>query len=125
MPNATLLLQSVLTGLTNGFVYALIGLGLSVVFRGSRIINVTQGDLGLISGIVAYLALVVLGLHMVVAFLGAVIAGGVVGMLMEMVLVRPARRRGATDDTYLLITLGVAFAISAAALYFFGRDSHV
>jgi len=125
LPNATLLLQAILTGLTNGFVYALIGLGLSVVFRGSRIINAMQGEFGLIAGIVAYLALVVLGLHMVVAFAGGVVAGGLTGLLVEMALVRPARRRGATDDTYLLITLGVAFAISAAVLYFFGRDNHV
>jgi branched-chain amino acid transport system permease protein len=119
------LLQSVLTGLTNGFVYALIGIGLSVVFRGSRIINAMQGDFGLIAGIVAYLGLVVLGTHMALAFLGGVVAGALTGLLVEMGFVRPARRRGATDDTYLLITLGIAFAISAAVLYFFGRDSHV
>jgi len=39
------------------------------------------------------------------------------------VLIRPARRRGANDDTFLLVTLGLAFAITAAVLYFFGRDS--
>jgi branched-chain amino acid transport system permease protein len=125
MSNATLLLQAVLTGLTNGFVYALIGLGLSAVFRGSKIINATQGDFGLVAGIAAYLALVTLGLHMVVAFLCAVLAGGLTGLLLELALIRPARRRGANDDSYLLITLGVAFAISAAVLYFFGRDNHV
>ncbi|MCD6681117.1 MAG: branched-chain amino acid ABC transporter permease [Burkholderiaceae bacterium] len=125
MPNGTLLFQGVLTGLTNGFVYALIGLGLSVVYRGTRIINAMQGEFGLIAGIVGYLVLTVLGLHMALAFVGGVIAGGVVGLLVETVLVRPARRRGATDDTYLLITLGIAFAISAAALYFFGRDNRV
>lgn len=125
MLHGTLLFQAVLAGLTNGFVYALIGLGLSVVFRGTRIINALQGDFGLIAGIVGYLVLTVLGLHMVLAYVGGVVAGGVVGLLVEMVLVRPARRRGATDDTYLLITLGAAFAVSAAALYFFGRDSRV
>jgi branched-chain amino acid transport system permease protein len=62
---------------------------------------------------------------MVFAFLGGVLAGALTGLLVELGFVRPARRRGATDDTYLLITLGIAFAISAAVLYFFGRDSHV
>jgi branched-chain amino acid transport system permease protein len=42
---------------------------------------------------------------------------------MELLLVRPTRRRGGSEESYLLLTLGVAFAISAAALYFFGRDS--
>ena len=43
---------------------------------------------------------------------------------MELLLVRPMRRRGGSEDSYLLLTLGVAFAISALVLYFFGRDSH-
>jgi hypothetical protein len=40
----TLLLQSAIVGITNGFVYALVGLGIAVVFRGTRIINAMQGE---------------------------------------------------------------------------------
>lgn len=123
MPSVTLLLQSVLTGLTNGFVYALIGLGISVVFRGTRIINAMQGEFALVAGLVAFIALKTLEVPLAVAFLGGIVAGGIVGWLMEALFIRPARVRGATDDTFLLVTLGVAFAISAAVLYFFGRDS--
>ena len=43
---ATLLVQSALAGLTNGFVYALVGLGIAVIFRGTRIINAMQGEIG-------------------------------------------------------------------------------
>ena len=53
----TLLLQSALAGITNGFVYALVGLGIAVVFRGTRIINAMQGEFALIGGMVAYLVL--------------------------------------------------------------------
>ena len=119
----TLLLQSAIVGITNGFVYALVGLGIAVVFRGTRIINAMQGEFSLIGGMVAYLILDRLGLPLVVAALGGVLAGGALGFLMELLLVRPTRRRGGSEESYLLLTLGVAFAISAAALYFFGRDS--
>ena len=37
---------------------------------------------------------------------------------------RPLRRRGGSEEGYLLLTLGIAFVISAVVLYFFGRDSH-
>jgi len=124
MPTFTLLLQSVLAGATNGFVYALVGLGISVVFRGTRIVNAMQGEFSLVAGIVAYLALQALALPLGVAFVLGIVAGALCGWLIEWWLIRPAGRRGANDDTYLLVTLGVAFAISAAALYFFGRDSH-
>jgi branched-chain amino acid transport system permease protein len=121
----TLLLQSILAGLTNGFVYGLIGLGIAIVFRGARIINAMQGDFALLGSVVAYVALTRFHLPMLPAFLVGVIAGGVLGFLIERFLIRPTEKRAGTEDSYLLVTLGGAFAASAAVLLYFGRDSYV
>ena len=121
----TLLLQSVLAGLTNGFVYGLIGLGIAIVFRGARIINAMQGDFALLGSVVAYVALTRFHLPMLPAFLVGVIAGGILGFLVERFLIRPTEERAGTEDSYLLVTLGGAFAASAAVLLYFGRDSYV
>jgi branched-chain amino acid transport system permease protein len=121
----TLLLQSILAGLTNGFVYGLIGLGIAIVFRGARIINAMQGDFALLGSVVAYVALTRLHLPMLPAFLVGVIAGGALGFLVERFLIRPTEKRAGTEDSYLLVTLGGAFAASAAVLLYFGRDSYV
>jgi branched-chain amino acid transport system permease protein len=121
----TLLLQSILAGLTNGFVYGLIGLGIAIVFRGARIINAMQGDFALLGSVVAYVALTRLHLPMLPAFLVGVIAGGALGFLLERLLIRPTEKRAGTEDSYLLVTLGGAFAASAAVLLYFGRDSYV
>jgi len=122
--SVSLLLQSVLSGLTNGFVYGLVGLGLAAIFRGTRIINAMQGDFALLGGITAALLLERLGWPMALAFATAVAVGGIAGWLMELLLIRPLRRRGGSEDSYLLLTLGVAFAVSAFVLYAVGRDSH-
>lgn len=121
----TLLIQSFLSGLTNGFVYGLIGLGIAVIFRGARIINAMQGDFALLGGVAAYLTLTGLGLPMALSFAFGVAAGGLLGLTVERLLIRPTERRAGTDDSYLLVTLGGAFAVSAAVLLYFGRDSHV
>ena len=121
----TLLLQSILAGLTNGFVYGLIGLGIAIVFRGARIINAMQGDFALLGSVVAYVALTRLHLPMLPAFLVGVIAGGALGFLVERFLIRPTEKRAGTEDSYLLVTLGGAFAASAAVLLYFGRDSYL
>jgi len=121
----TLLLQSILAGLTNGFVYGLIGLGIAIVFRGARIINAMQGDFALLGSVVAYVALTRLYLPMLPAFLVGVIAGGALVFLVERFLIRPTEKRAGTEDSYLLVTLGGAFAASAAVLLYFGRDSYV
>ncbi len=123
--DATLVLQSALAGLTNGFVYALVGLGISVIFRGTRIINAMQGEFALIGGMVSYVLLEQFGIPLALSTIGGVLLGGATGMLVDLLLVRPARRRGASEESYLLLTLGVAFALSAAVLYFFGRDSRL
>jgi branched-chain amino acid transport system permease protein len=121
----TLLLQSILAGLTNGFVYGLIGLGIAIVFRGARIINAMQGDFALLGSVVAYVALTSFHLPMLPAFLVGVVTGGVFGFLVERFLIRPTEKRAGTEDSYLLVTLGGAFAASAAVLLYFGRDSYV
>jgi branched-chain amino acid transport system permease protein len=121
----TLLLQSILAGLTNGFVYGLIGLGIAIVFRGARIINAMQGDFALLGSVVAYVSLTRFHLTMLPAFLVGVIAGGILGFLVERFLIRPTEERAGTEDSYLLVTLGGAFAASAAVLLYFGRDSYV
>lgn len=121
----TLFVQSVLAGLTNGFVYGLIGLGIAVVYRGARIINAMQGDFALLGGVAAYLALTRFGVPMLLAYCAGVTAGGALGFIVERLLIRPTDRRGGTDDSYLLVTLGGAFAVSAAVLLYFGRDSNV
>jgi branched-chain amino acid transport system permease protein len=123
--SGTLLLQSALAGLTNGFVYAMVGVGLAVIFRGTRIINAMQGEFALIGGMVAYLVLERLGLPLAFAALSGVLAGGVLGLLTDLLLVRPTRRRGGSEESFLLLTLGIAFAISAGVLYLFGRDSRL
>lgn len=121
--NGTLLLQSVIVGITNGFVYALVGLGIAVVFRGTRIINAMQGEFSLVGGLVAFVVVEQFGGALWLATVAGVLAGGVLGFVMEWLLVRPTRRRGVGEEGYLLLTLGVAFAISAAVLYFIGRDT--
>ncbi len=121
----TLLVQSILAGVTNGFVYGLIGLGISIIFRGAKIINAMQGDFALVGGVTAFLLLDRAGLPLPVAFVLGVCAGGALGVIVERFLVRPVARRGGTEDAYLLVTLGGAFAVSAGVLLLFGHDSHV
>ena len=120
----TLFIQSLLAGVTNGFVYALVGLGISVIYRGTRVVNAMQGDFSLVAGIVAYLSLERLGLPILAAFAAGILAGAAIGWAVEILFVRPTKKRGGNEDSFLLVTLGGAFAASAAALLFFGRDSH-
>jgi branched-chain amino acid transport system permease protein len=123
--NLSLLLQALIAGVTNGLVYALVGMGMSAIFRGSRVVNAMQGEFSVIGAIVAVLLLKAWGLSYVPAALGGVLAGTVVGALVEFIFVRQMIRRGATEVSFLLLTIGLSLAASASVLFFVGRDSYL
>lgn len=120
-----LLWQALLSGLTNSFVYALIGIGLAVIFKGTRIINAMQGEFAVVGGIVTVFALQSAGMPYVLAAVAGMGVGAALGWLVDMLFVRPMQARNAGEDSFLLLTIGLAFTISAAVLYFVGRDSYL
>ncbi|WP_290686544.1 MULTISPECIES: branched-chain amino acid ABC transporter permease [unclassified Haematobacter] len=117
--------QSILAGLTNSFVYALVGIGIAVIYKGTRIVNAMQGDFAVIGGMVAVFAIAAAGLPYWVAFPLGIAAGAGTGWAIDRFCVRPMMRRHAEEDAFLLLTIGLAFTISAAVLYFGGRDAHL
>ncbi|MEK8053087.1 branched-chain amino acid ABC transporter permease [Ideonella sp. DXS22W] len=123
--NAALFSQAVASGITNGSVYALIGLGLAVVFKGARIINVTQGEFAVVGALMAVLCLQRLGWPYPAAMAAGVASGALTGLFIDWAFVRPMLRRGANEESFLLLTIGLAFTLSAAALYFGGRSAHL
>jgi branched-chain amino acid transport system permease protein len=122
---ASLLIQTLIAGVANGCIYALIGMGISVVFRGSQVINAMQGEFCVIAGIVAALLMKIRDWPYPLAILAGCVIGFVLGGLIEMLLVRPMIRRRASEDSFLLLTIGLAVAGSASVLYLAGRDGHL
>lgn len=120
--SSSLVAQALLSGITNGVIYALVGMGLAVIFKGSKVINAAQGEFALVGAVVAVFAMKAAGFPYAAAFVVGALVGVFTGILIDVVLVRPMIRRHAEEDAFLLLTIGLAFAISAAVLYFGGRD---
>jgi branched-chain amino acid transport system permease protein len=122
---ASLFLQTLFAGIANGCIYALIGIGISVIFRGSQVINAMQGEFCVVGGIAAALLMKLQGWPYPLAIVVGCAFGFILGAAIEWLLVRPMVRRGASEDSYLLLTIGLAIAASATVLYVAGRDGHV
>lgn len=117
--------QAVLSGITNGFVYALIGIGLAVIFKGTKIINAMQGEFAVVGAIVTVFALQMYGVPYFLAGVIGVLSGVVLGFVVDLLFVRPMMARNAGEESFLLLTIGIAFTIGAGLLYFVGRDSYL
>ncbi len=123
--SASLVMQAILSGITNGFVYALIGIGLAVIFKGTQIINAMQGEFAVIGAMVTVFALEPAGLPYGLSILLGVISGAAAGVIIDRLFVQPMMRQRAGEESFLLLTIGLAVTLSAAVLYLAGRNSYL
>jgi len=93
---SSLILQVMASGVANGFIYALIGLGLAVIYKGSNILNAAQGDFAIVGAIVAVLLLDRAGLPYWLSIAGGIVAGALLAGIVEVLCVRPMMRRKAS-----------------------------
>lgn len=97
------LIQFVLLGLGTGSIFALVALGLVLVYRGSGVVNFSQGALAL-SG-AAFFYETNQRAPVLVAVLAAMIGCAVIGALIQMLVMRPMR--GSSPLARLIATLGL------------------
>lgn len=112
-------LGALVTGLANGAIYALVALGVVVVYRVSRVVNLAQGAIGVFSAFVFHYVLMGdLGLPVAVATVGAIAVGAGLGAAVEVVAVRPVRQRGALAT--LMATTGALLLLTELTVQLWG-----
>src|ERR1039458_869085 len=97
-------------GLAMGAVYALIGITYNVMFTASRVFSFTAGALGMLGGVFGALFINRLGLPVMIGFIATLAAGAVIGVVTEIVAVRPVLR-SLEQHLYVLSTLAFALVI--------------
>jgi len=114
------LFGQLLIGLINGSFYALLSLGLAVIFGLLNIINFTHGAQYMLGAFVAYLGLNQLGMNYWVALLVTPIVVGATGVLIERTMLKQLYK---LDHLYgLLLTFGLALIIQGLFRNEFGSS---
>jgi branched-chain amino acid transport system permease protein len=98
------------TGLAMGAIYALIGITYNIMFSTSRVMSFTAGQLGMLGGVFGALFILRLGLPTVLGFALMLAACATIGVLTELVAVRPVLR-SLDQHLYVLSTLALALMI--------------
>lgn len=99
-----LVLQHVANATIMGGTYALLGIGLTLIFGIMRIVNFTHGELYTFGAYMMFFFSVMLGVNFYVAILLAIVAGMALGGTIELTLLRS--KRNADIDTTMLIMIG-------------------
>lgn len=111
-------LQFAVIGLGTGSIYALLGLGLVIIYRGSGVINFAHSGFALVGGYAAYEAQSEHGLGTWPALAVAVVAGALLGLATQLLVLRPLRR--ASPLARVIATLGLLAILTEVVMLRFG-----
>ncbi|MFH1091568.1 MAG: branched-chain amino acid ABC transporter permease [Pseudomonadota bacterium] len=114
--------QGFLSGLTNGSIYALIGLGFTLIYRSTNVLNIAQGEFAMVGGLLAASLAGVLGLPLPAAFILAVLITGLVGSLFERAFIRPVLNQ--PFFIQLMITVVAIWVFHGFAMVVWGKQPH-
>jgi branched-chain amino acid transport system permease protein len=115
------LLQYALTGLSAGSLYALVALGIVLIYRSTRVLNFAHGDVATLATFVAF-SLLSRQQPFVVALAGSLATGAAVGIAFYFVVLVRAQRRGANLLGMVILTLGLALVIQGVVVYLWGAE---
>lgn len=113
--------QLILSGVALGMIYALLAFGYNITFSTSRTINFAQGEFLMLGALTGLTISVTLKFPYIVGMLGACIVGGLLGVVLERVAIRPALKTNSTVS-WILATVALGIIARNVAERIWGTD---
>jgi len=113
-------LQILLSGIAVGSSYALMGLGMVLIYKSSEVPNFAQGEMALLPVFVAYMILETYGFPIYVALPGALIFAVLLGCFLEFSVIRRAKEPNVIG--LIIITIGLEMILLGFVSWKFGAD---
>jgi branched-chain amino acid transport system permease protein len=118
---ADLILQAIYSGLLSGGSYALIALGLALVFGTMKVINLAHGEMVLLAAYMAYVMESRFALNPLVAIPLALVVTCLVGVVVYFLIARIRKNR---ELNSLILTFGIGIILTNAILIIWSADIH-
>jgi branched-chain amino acid transport system permease protein len=118
--DVAIFLQTIVNGLMMGGVYALIAVGLTLIFGVMNVVNFAHGEFVMLGMVLTYLLHAFLGMDPGVSILLVIPVMLGVGALIQKGLI--SRVIGQPDEAQILLTLGLSVLLINVALLFLGPD---
>jgi branched-chain amino acid transport system permease protein len=113
-------IQYIISGMTSGSIYAMVGLCWSIVFLVTGILNFSTGEFVMLGGMFTWLLLDA-GMGLGPAILAAVVATVLVGIILERLVIRPVRFP--SETTFMVITIASASILKGITLIACGSET--
>ena len=113
-------LQMVLSGIAVGSSYALMGLGMVLIYKASEVPNFVQGEMALLPVFIAFMLLSTYGVPYYIAFPATLIFALILGCVLEFVILRRAKEPNILG--LIIITIGMEMMLLGLVSWKFGAD---
>jgi len=114
--------QYLVTGVTTGAIYALIGIGFAIIYNSTEIINFAQGEFVMLGGMLSLFFLNAAKLPMPFAIVLSVVSATMIGVLFELLAIRPLKKPSPLE--LVIITIGGSILIRGIAMLVWDKDTH-
>jgi branched-chain amino acid transport system permease protein len=115
--------QQLFNALSLGCVYALFALGFTLVFGVLGVVNLSQGAVFMVGAYAALTAITRLHAPLWLAILCAFVFSGLVGVLIDRLVLKPLRKRDAPHLVPMIATIGLGLAINSLVQGLFGAEN--
>lgn len=113
--------QVIVNGLYLGIQYALIALGLTLIFALMNVLNFAHGQMYVLGGFVTYTVYGKLGFPFFIAVISSALTLFIVGIIIEKFFFRPVLTRSVREESTMLLAAGIAFLLDSIILLLFGE----
>ena len=113
-------LQMVLSGIAVGSSYALMGLGMVLIYKASEVPNFVQGEMALLPVFIAFMLLATHGVPYYIAFPATLIFALILGCFLEFAILRRAKEPNILG--LIIITIGMEMMLLGFVSWKFGAD---
>jgi len=114
------IVQYLFSGITTGAVYAVIAVGLSMLYSSTELINFAHGEFVMIGALAMVTLWVRLGVPLPLAVACAAAAGCMLGLVFERLAIRTARNP--QPISLIIITVGASIFLKGGAMIAWGKD---
>ena len=113
-------LQLVISGIAVGLLYGFIGMGFAMIYRATGVVNFAQGELMMLVAYVAFTLAGTFKLGFWPLLLASVVVSVILGLLVEVLLIRPML--GQPVFSTVMVTIGLAVIIRSVVVLIWGAD---
>ena len=117
------MLQLIVNGIVLGSIIALAAIGLTMVYGVLNFANFSHADFMALGAYIAFVLNVALGLNIILSFFIAIAIAGALGVLLDLLVWKPMRRKNADLVSLVIISIGLSLIVRNAIIFIWGGST--